>query len=73
MYGDICGICKQPETLTMLGKVRRLCIDHDHNCCPAGCKRCIRGLLCYDCNKKLGVVENRDWLEDALDYLERVS
>ena len=71
IYGDVCGICKQPETLVRLGKVRQLCIDHDHSCCPVGCKNCIRGLLCWDCNKKLGVVEDEEWLEDALDYLKR--
>lgn len=31
-------------------------VDHDHLCCPGkkGCGKCIRGLLCYNCNVGLG-------------------
>jgi hypothetical protein len=37
-------------------------IDHDHGCCPddkASCGRCIRGLLCLDCNTSLGHIERK--------------
>lgn len=49
-----------------------LAVDHDHNCCPGkkSCGKCVRGLLCPDCNRKLGHIENTVWLEVALSYLQ---
>lgn len=35
----------------------RLCVDHDHACCPKTlrcCGKCVRGLLCANCNNGLG-------------------
>jgi hypothetical protein len=64
---------------------RRLSVDHDHGCCPTkhACGKCNRGLLCFNCNKKLGMLEifMRDcvgfnitpnegtWLSKAISYL----
>lgn len=49
---------------------RFLCVDHDHRCCPAkkrSCGQCIRGLLCSNCNRALG------WLNDDPDLVEKAA
>src|ERR1700678_4236491 len=35
---------------------RRMAVDHDHKCCPSHktCGKCNRGILCANCNRKLG-------------------
>lgn len=46
----------------------RLCVDHDHVCCPTptmSCGRCVRGLVCHPCNTALGR------FEDGLGRLRR--
>jgi hypothetical protein len=34
------------------GSFEKLCVDHDHSCCPTEktCGKCIRGILCRQCN-----------------------
>ena len=64
--GGVCAICKKPP----VGE--RLCIDHDHSCCPSekACPRCIRGLVCRPCNLVLGNSgDNVTVLQDAIIYL----
>lgn len=51
-------------------------IDHDHRCCGygnrKGCSKCIRGLLCGNCNLALGLFQdNPEILRKAIDYLEK--
>lgn len=43
-------------------------IDHDHNCCPKrfSCGKCVRGVLCIQCNTAIGL------LQDSVDILKRV-
>lgn len=56
-YQDgVCGLCFQPPK-----KEEWLHVDHDHSCCtgPKTCGKCIRGLLCSHCNRKLGWYERR--------------
>lgn len=51
-------------------------IDHDHKCCPTDltCGKCIRGVLCADCNKVLGLVgDSVTRLEQAIAYLQRTG
>jgi len=55
------------------GSFERLCIDHDHSCCPGkhGCEKCVRGVLCNDCNTILGRArDNPDRLHALAVYLE---
>jgi len=48
-------------------------VDHDHACCPGEvtCGRCIRGLLCDNCNLALGrFKDSLLTLARAIVYLE---
>lgn len=65
--GGVCAICGDICT-----DGRRLAVDHDHSCCPAGrsCGACVRGLLCRRCN--LGIAQFDDdprRLRAAIAYL----
>lgn len=65
----VCAICKNPES-----KKRRLSVDHDHECCPGSgsCGKCIRGLLCSNCNTALGLVKDSvETLKSAIAYLQK--
>jgi len=64
----VCAICKNPEE-----NKNRLSVDHDHSCCPGAitCGKCIRGLLCSNCNTFLGnAKDNIDILKNAIIYLQ---
>lgn len=59
-----CAICHKPETAKgRSGQIRRLAIDHSHKTGK------VRGLLCFNCNKKLSTLENQEFFENALAYL----
>lgn len=66
--GGVCAICKKPETRK---GSEWLSIDHDHKCCPQTkgcCGKCVRGLLCHNCNRWLGILEGA-WSEQAKTYI----
>lgn len=44
-----CAVC---------GSFDRLCVDHDHGCCPSNtsCGACVRGALCGPCNAADGML-----------------
>jgi hypothetical protein len=50
-----------------------LAVDHDHDCCPPrkSCGNCVRDLLCGPCNRRLGSVEDFEFLVKAIEYLAR--
>src|SRR6266498_5124596 len=53
MLSDQAGSCAICETIS------KLVVDHDHKCCSddTSCGKCIRGLLCLNCNHLLWCVE----------------
>lgn len=70
----VCALCGEPESKThnRSGDLIRLAVDHDHRCCPGSmtCGRCVRGLLCYECNLLVGKVEAKPGLAIRFaDYL----
>lgn len=67
IQGGVCAGCGRPP-----GK-RRLAVDHDHACCPGptSCGRCVRGLLCWSCNKHLQHMgDDAGLIRRLADYLE---
>jgi len=69
--GGACAIC---GTTVAGGRSprNRFHVDHNHSCCPTpgrSCGKCLRGLLCFNCNLSLGHFETPELLEKALDYL----
>ena len=68
MQGGVCAICAEPPPD---GGV--LVVDHDHGCCPGKktCGKCLRGLLCHECNMALGKVrDSKQLLHKAIGYLD---
>ena len=66
-----CDICKRTDV--------RLNVDHDHACCkPQGkgghektCGKCVRGVLCQNCNAALGAFrDDTELIAKAIKYLE---
>lgn len=65
--GGVCGICGMPEQTIdpRTNKTLNLPVDHDHE------TGIVRGLLCSNCNRGLGMYKNNPaLLRKAADYLE---
>ena len=66
--GGGCAICGT----TVPGGRGQFHVDHDHDCCPKArsCGKCIRGLLCGNCNVGIGMLgDSADRIASALSYL----
>lgn len=67
-YGGKCYACKEREAT---------CIDHDHSCCGGtkrSCGKCIRGLLCHNCNTALGLMkDSKESILLLVEYLSQVN
>lgn len=62
-----CAICKQEVALQ---------VDHNHTCCPShrACGKCIRELLCHNCNIAVGAVkDNPEIALQIAKYLKKHS
>ena len=71
--GGRCAGCRKSEVMTRNGRVRDLCVDHDHACCPGpkSCGQCVRWLLCGSCNSILGYAQDDEAvLRRLADLLE---
>lgn len=66
-----CAMCHTAEPRAM-GFRNGWHVDHDHKCCPGdeSCGLCIRGVLCADCNKLIGLAgDSPERLRQAIAYL----
>lgn len=68
------GCCANPKCRTTEPGKNGWHTDHDHSCCAGTCKKscgkCVRGILCGNCNRALGYVDDSvEKLEGLIDYL----
>ena len=62
-YDGKCHSCNEKEATH---------IDHDHKCCPDqySCGKCVRGILCHNCNSALGLLgDNKDKVNKLFNYI----
>jgi hypothetical protein len=66
--GSGCAICERKEATG-----NGWAIDHDHSCCPGdrSCGKCVRGILCTQCNMALGLLyENTNSMARMIEYMK---
>ena len=64
LYNGKCHSCKDRAATN---------IDHDHSCCSGqrSCGKCVRGILCSQCNTALGLLQdNRQKIKNLLQYIK---
>lgn len=55
---------------------KKLQVDHDHSCCKStrSCGKCVRSLLCNDCNAAIGhLKESIETAKKVVNYLENIN
>ena len=63
VYDGKCWICKAKDAYV---------IDHDHSCCSGtySCGKCVRGILCNNCNTAIGLLnDNLEIIKSIEEYL----
>lgn len=72
--GGKCAICNRHRDEFQ----KNFAVDHDHSCCkttrgnPRTCGRCVRALLCVNCNQGLGCFrDDKESLSSAINYLQK--
>jgi hypothetical protein len=62
-----CFLCGTTDT----SPKNNFAVDHDHACCPGSktCGKCIRGLLCFNCNFVVGYIERKFVFGELAMYL----
>lgn len=60
-----CAICQCLEKRKPSGKIIALSVDHNHT------TGSVRGLLCFRCNVRIGILENSEWIKLADQYLSK--
>lgn len=64
-YNGKCWICKEKDATH---------IDHNHLCCTGSwsCGKCIRGVLCSNCNTAIGLLnDDLNLLSNASKYIKK--
>lgn len=62
-YNGKCHACKDRDAVN---------IDHDHSCCQEAysCGKCVRGVLCNQCNTALGLLnDDISKIQNLIKYL----
>lgn len=62
-YNGKCHSCKDRDAVN---------IDHDHSCCPGSysCGKCVRGVLCSQCNTALGLLQDSpEKIKNLIKYI----
>jgi len=65
-----CAICGSNQSELR----NKLSVDHDHKCCQGekSCGKCIRGLICGNCNRGIGLFgDSVELLQAAINYLKQ--
>ncbi len=61
--GGFCQLCG--KRCDEEDRNRKLVVDHDHETGK------FRGMLCRDCNRGMGFIDNESWLKKALEWRRR--
>lgn len=70
VHQGLCAICGKPQQAVngLTGKMFDMNVDHDHE------TKKVRGLLCHNCNRGLGMFQDSaDLLRRAAEYLDKHS